>query len=576
MNKVLLSVLGVSFLSSSALAFTDDVKQHVSNLEENTVIFSDVEKHFKFNGYKKIRRGEFLHWLLKNKNIDIDKYKTDYISDIFIDVVNNNKKNTKKTLEISAGYTLGVLNQFEKDGKFLQNKKLTRIEAMRMLVALENISLVQDYGSEMSLFWGDLPKSEKDKNLMLVAIQKGFLQNKAGLTSKISEIKPYDYLTKDDAAWMLYILNNQYKSENTINTISGNSDEESLKNLQKVRTLLDSQYLRQNDLDETDLEDAAIQGMVESLNDPYSVYLPPEESEAFTSYINQEPKTEKEYAGLGVAIQSATNGGLVITEIFDGSPAQISKMQVGDVIVGVDGVSMKDSSVSDIVEKIKGEVGTSSILMIERNSKVLNINFIRKKIFVENLSTVNYEIKDHILWIKVRSFKSFTSRDFKKILDENIIENSGIKGVIVDLRFNPGGLMNVAQEMLGEVLAKDSIAVRLYNSAGSEDIYYVDGSANYTEIPLVVFQNEYSASASEIFSAAIKDYERGDIIGTTSFGKGIAQQLFTLPRGSLKVTTSEFRSPFQNIIHKIGVKPDHEMKNQSDESYFYEAKLRLR
>ncbi|HID91730.1 TPA: S41 family peptidase, partial [Candidatus Peregrinibacteria bacterium] len=347
-------------------------------------------------------------------------------------------------------------------------------------------------------------------------------------------------------------------------------------NLKRVEELLQSQYLRQNELEENELEDAAISGMVTSLNDPYSVYLPQEKAKAFTNYINEEFEVEKEYAGLGVAIQPATNGGLVITEIFKGSPASVSNLQEGDVIIAIDGVDILDLSVSDIVDKIKGEVGTSSVLRIERNGKTLTKSFVRKKIFIENYSTVSSEIKDHILWIKVRSFKSFTSRDFKKILRENITDNSGVRGVIIDLRFNPGGLMNVAQEMLGEVLPDGSIAVRLYDSKELEDIYYVDGSADYTEIPLVVFQNEYSASASEIFSAAIKDYERGDIIGTTSFGKGIAQQLFTLSRGSLKVTTSEFRSPLQNIIHKVGVTPDHEMRNQSDESYFYEAKLRLK
>jgi len=568
-NNVLVSLLLLSFCSSSAFAFSDTVLPHVEEIAENTKIFTELDQKYRFDGHKTIKRGEFLEWIFDNANINVDSYENDSISTIFRDVVKNKKTSKFDNNYISAGYALNVLTQFEENGKFLKNRKLRRIEAVRMLFALENISMLRNAGTDMENFWGDLPASTKDKNLILVAIEKGFLQNKASLTSKISEIKPYDYLTKNDAAWMLYVLNNQESNQEN-NLVKNNT------NLEKVEGLLQSQYLRQGEISKNELEDAAIHGMVNSLNDPYTVYLPPEQSEAFENYINEEPEVEKEYAGLGVAIQPAINGGLVITEIFDGSPAQVSKMHVGDVIIAVDGINIIDLPVSDIVSKIKGEVGTSSLLTIQRNNKELNVTFVRKKIFVDNLSTVSYEIKDHILWIKVRSFKSFTSRDFTKILEEQLTENSGIKGVIVDLRFNPGGLMNVAQEMLGEVLPDGSIAVRLYNSNDTEDIYYVDGSADYTDIPLVVFQNKYSASASEIFSAAIKDYERGDIIGTTSYGKGIAQQLFTLPRGALKVTTSEFRSPLQNIIHEVGVKPDHEMKDQSDESYFYEAKLRLK
>ena len=568
-NNVLVSLLLLSFCSSSAFAFSDTVLPHVEEIAENTKIFTELDQKYRFDGHKTIKRGEFLEWIFDNANINVDSYENDSISTIFRDVVKNKKTSKFDNNYISAGYALNVLTQFEENGKFLKNRKLRRIEAVRMLFALENISMLRNAGTDMENFWGDLPASTKDKNLILVAIEKGFLQNKASLTSKISEIKPYDYLTKNDAAWMLYVLNNQESNQEN-NLVKNNT------NLEKVEGLLQSQYLRQGEISKNELEDAAIHGMVNSLNDPYTVYLPPEKSEAFENYINEEPEVEKEYAGLGVAIQPAINGGLVITEIFNGSPAQVSKMHVGDVIIAVDGIDIIDLPVSDIVSKIKGEVGTSSLLTIQRNNKELNVTFVRKKIFVDNLSTVSYEIKDHILWIKVRSFKSFTSRDFTKILEEQLTENSGIKGVIVDLRFNPGGLMNVAQEMLGEVLPDGSIAVRLYNSNDTEDIYYVDGSADYTDIPLVVFQNKYSASASEIFSAAIKDYERGDIIGTTSYGKGIAQQLFTLPRGALKVTTSEFRSPLQNIIHEVGVKPDHEMKDQSDESYFYEAKLRLK
>ncbi len=576
-GSVVSLVLGVLFFSSSSastFAFTDEVPSYVESIAEHTKVFTELEQKYRFDGHKSVRRGEFLEWIFDNAQIDTGMYTSDAISTVFIDVSSKNDISEDMKSYISAGYALNVLEQFEQKGKFLKNKKLTRIEAVKMLFALEGIVPVPNAGSEMQEFWGDLPDDIKERNLILVAIEKGILRNKATLRKTNLHIKPYDYLTREDAIWMLYVLNNE--KESTTNNTENITNSGNINNIEAVENILEAQFLKRNDIEKTALEDAAIEGMVNSLGDKYTVYMPPEQEEAFTKYINEEPETEKEYAGLGVAIQPATNGGLVITEIFSGSPAEISHMQVGDVIVGVDGETILELPVSAIVEKIKGEVGTSSVITVKRNGTELDIRFVRKKILVGALSTVRYEVKDSILWIRVRSFKSFTAQDFKDILDEHLSENSKIRGVIVDLRFNPGGLMNSAQEMLGEVLEEGSIAVRLYNADEKEDIYYVEGSGAYTDIPLVVFQNEYSASAAEIFSAAIKDYDRGDIIGTTSYGKGIAQQLFSLPRGALKVTTSEFRSPFQNIIHEIGVSPDHVMNDQSDESYFYEAKLRLK
>ncbi len=570
MKRFILGVLGVSFFSGTTFGFSDTVPSYVQRVADTTKVFTETEKKLSFRGYRFIKREEFLEWILKNENIAVERYADPHISEVFRDIKKPNNY-------VSAGYALNILSQFEPDGKFLKHKKLRRIEAVKMLFALEGISVLPNSDGDIQKHWHDLPKSAKDRNIIITALQKRILRNKASSDSTFKEVKPYAYLTKEDAIWMLYIVNGLKHDAVSKNTIIVKPHVSSgLKNIQKVETLLQSQYLRKSELKSEKLEDAAISGMVESLGDPYSVYLPPKKADEFKNYINEEPELEKEYAGLGVAIQPATEGGLVITEIFKDSPAEIAHLQVGDVITGVDGESILSLSVSESVKKIKGKVGTSSFLTIKRNGKTLTKSFIREKVFIKNYSTVSSEVKDHILWIKVRSFKSFTARDFQNILREHITPNSGIRGIIIDLRFNPGGLMNVAQEMLGEILPKGSIAVRLYNAKGDEDIYYVDGSANYTKVPLVVFQNKYSASASEIFSAAVKDYERGDIIGTTSFGKGIAQQLFSLPRGFVKITTAEFRSPLQNIIHKVGVKPDYELSDQSDESYFYEAKRRLR
>jgi carboxyl-terminal processing protease len=276
--------------------------------------------------------------------------------------------------------------------------------------------------------------------------------------------------------------------------------------------------------------------------------------------------------GLGVVIQDAKEGGLVITQVFQDGPAFDINLQVGDIITHVDDISIKNKSLKYSIGLIKGPVSKISTLTINRSGKIMHKEFRRRQISVDSIPTISNEIKDGILWIKIRSFKSFTANSFAEILNKNIDKN--IKGIIIDLRYNGGGLMESAQKMLGEILPENSVAVRLYTRE-NEIIYRVKGSGNFINIPIVVFQNEYSASASEIFSAAIKDYERGKIIGTTSYGKGVAQSIFSLKRGSLKLTIAEFKSPLQNIIHKEGVIPDIKMEKFDNISYFIEAKKYL-
>lgn len=546
----------VLIFQNNTQAFTPNEEEYLDELSFE--IFSKEEFNKPFNGYKSITRGDFLRWIINNSEINITNFSG--IKTPFQDI----SEQSKYYSYVSAGYVFGALSQFENDGKFLPNKKLTRLQAVKMLIALEGISVVQNYGNGMAEEWNDLPYNIKDKNIILVAIQKGFLENKTN-GKKGMFIEPNARLSRSDALWMMFV----YKHGEISSILENEVKNTPLRQTNTVENLLETQYWRTGEIETHQLEDSAIAGMVDSLNDPYSVYFPPEEAIKFEKYINEESLDKEEYAGLGVVVQEANEGGMVITQVFAGSPAEISDIRVGDVVIAVEGENVQELSVTEIAKKIKGPVGTSISLTIIRGEQTLEKRFIREKIFVEDLSSVTTEIIDGIVWITVRAFKNFTARDFEKALQQNITDTT--RGVIVDLRYNPGGLMNAAQEMLGEVLPNGSIAVRLYSNSG-EEVFYVEGSGGYTEIPLVVFQNGYSASASEIFSASIQDYERGEIIGTTSYGKGIAQTLFSLQRGSLKLTTAEFRSPLQNIIHGIGISPDIELRSEDDASYLYEAK----
>lgn len=519
---------------------------------EKSGILEGVEEEFQ--GHKTISRGEFLQWSINLTQAKINNQTTNLP---FVDITEDDTYFEA----IQTSYQAGALDMFEKDTKLLPHRHLNKIEALEILYTLKGISLLEYTGDIEEIEWNDLPSSGKEKQIILLGIQNGYIQ-----PQEEGFIEPFAPVTKNEAAWMISLLINEEAK------ISSTHQE--FERLEEVQHLIKTEYWDTNAPSSDELEDAAISGMVESLEDPYSLFLQPEESEQFETFFEEDaPTEEQEYAGLGVVVQAANQGGMVITQVFEGSPAQVSDIRVGDIVVEVEGENVQHLSVAEIATQIKGPVNTSLNITIERNGDLIEKTFVRKKIFVENLSSLSTEIKDGIVWIRVRSFKTFTAQDFRTALEANVSDNT--KGVIVDLRYNPGGILQTTQEMLGEVLSEGHTAVWLYSPKGSKKLPVI-GSGEFTEIPMVVFQNEYSASASEIFSAAIQDYERGTIVGTQSFGKGVAQSLFYLKKGSLKLTTAEFRSPLQNKIHEVGVTPDVEVQNQDDESYFYEAKRILR
>lgn len=540
------------------LAFENTSAEEYQGIGEDLQEWGILEDtHESFEGHKTLSRGAFLQWLINFSGVSTQQVPFDAFTP-FIDI----SAEDEYFPAIVLSYQAGALDQFLEHKKLLPHRSLNAIEALEIFFTLEGISVL-DYknGIDESL-WKDLPTDPKSKQLVLMGIQQGYIRGNGN-----GEITPFAPLTQNQLAWMIKVRYQEIHVQKI-------NYETSFDRIGQVEKLIQHQYVGNEDITREHLQDSAITGIIESLDDPYSVYLLPEESKGFEAYFEEDtPQKEQEYAGLGVVVQEAIDGGIVITQVFDGSPAQVSDIRVGDIVIAVEGENVQALSVSDIAKQLKGPVHTHVQITIIRGKKTLEKTFVREKIFVDSLSSVSVEVKDNIVWVRVRSFKHFTANDFVQALEENI--TSRTKGVIVDLRYNPGGVLKTAQQMLGEVLSEGHIAVRLYSPKG-EQILQVEGDGRFTDIPMVVFQNEYSASASEIFSSAIQDYDRGTIIGKQSFGKGVAQTLFHLKKGSLKLTTAEFRSPLQNKIHEIGVSPDIVIKNEDDNSYLYEAKRILR
>jgi len=320
-----------------------------------------------------------------------------------------------------------------------------------------------------------------------------------------------------------------------------------------------SEYYYQKDVSTEDMIDGMYQGVVASLGDPYSTYYTEEDLEDLMQ------QTEGIYYGIGAYVgMDAQTGMAYISGIFEGTPAEEAGLRDGDVIYMVNDESMQGFELSEIVGRIKGEEGTKVHLTIYREgeSDYLQIDVERRKI---ESPTVKYELYDNKTgYIQITEFDEITVSQFEDAMAE--LRSGGMKGLILDLRANPGGNLSAVVEIARQLLP-EGLIVYTEDREGNRTEYSCDGKHVFDK-PLVVLVNGYSASASEILAGAIKDYGIGELIGTTTFGKGIVQKVMSLSDGTaLKLTVSTYFTPKGNNIHGIGVEPDEVYEFDSEEYY---------
>ena len=312
-------------------------------------------------------------------------------------------------------------------------------------------------------------------------------------------------------------------------------------------------------VDEQTLEKGVYDGLVKALGDPYSVYYSAEELKEL------QDKTEGIYYGIGAYIGIDADTSLPrLTGIIEGTPAQESGLRAGDLLYKVDGEEVQGLELTQVVSKVKGEEGTTVHLTIirEGESDYLEIDVVRRKV---ESPTVNQKMLDNnIGYIQITEFDTVTLEQFTEALA--VCRGSGMKGLILDLRGNPGGNLNTVCDIAREILPKGLI-VYTEDKNGKRTEYTCDGT-NQIKEPLVVLVDSGSASASEILAGAIKDYGIGTLVGTTTFGKGIVQRIISLSDGSaVKLTVSNYYTPNGNNIHKIGIAPDIEEKFDGEAYY---------
>ena len=295
----------------------------------------------------------------------------------------------------------------------------------------------------------------------------------------------------------------------------------------------------------------AINGILAGL-DPHSSFLEPE------AFREMRIDTEGEFGGVGIEVTLEDNRLLVISPIED-TPADLAGVKAGDIIVEIDGHSISSNSLSQAVEKMRGEIGSKITLTIlrEGESKPLEIAIIRDVIQLTSVRTKDLG-EPGIAYMRISSFQAGTAAALQKKIDKYVLENGSIQGMILDLRNNPGGILNGAVDVSDLFLTTGTIVETRGRLEDSDSSYSADSPDILKGAPMVVLVNSGSASASEIVAGALQDHHRAIVFGTQTFGKGSVQTISPIGDGSsaLKITTARYYTPNGRSIQETGITPD--------------------
>lgn len=322
-----------------------------------------------------------------------------------------------------------------------------------------------------------------------------------------------------------------------------------LNKLNSLEYMIDAYYLE--DADRKTLEEGVYTGLIYGLGDPYSRYYTAEE------YAEENSVTQGEYVGIGILMQQNEEGGVRIIECYEGGPGDLAGLKPDDIISSVDGKDITEKTVSEIADMIKGRDGESVTLTIHREEAEKAMEITVPITDVELPSVFPEMLGEGIGYIRISEFTGVTPQQYENAFAK--LKEEGMEKLVVDLRGNPGGLLNSVCDILRKILP-EGIIVYTEDKYGNRTEETCEGRQPL-DIPLAVLVNDMSASASEIFAGAVQDYGIGTIVGTTTYGKGVVQSIRTLKDGSaVKLTVSNYFTPKGNTIHEVGIHPDIEVK----------------
>lgn len=327
--------------------------------------------------------------------------------------------------------------------------------------------------------------------------------------------------------------------------------------LKMIESIIDKNYLYIDDVDEEEMRDSLIAGYVDGLNEPYTVYYNEEETTALFE------TTSGEFGGVGITImQDVTTMQMTFSTIHKDCPGEEAGFRVGDILYKVDGEDVTGQDLDHVITKIRGEVGSQVELTVLRGDKFEEYSATLTRTLIQNQSVEHKMLDNKIGYIKVTGFEDTTVGQFEEALLD--LKGQKMESLIIDLRGNPGGNLSVVVEMCDMILPEGTI-VSVEDRNGKGEVFTSD-EEHQLNVPLAVLINGNSASASEIFAGAVKDYGIGTLVGTTTFGKGIVQNIYGLPDNtSFKITSSEYFTPNGTNIHGVGVEPDVVIEFEYDE-----------
>lgn len=322
--------------------------------------------------------------------------------------------------------------------------------------------------------------------------------------------------------------------------------------IQGINEYLDDYYI--GEIDKEKMIESAVKGYVEGLQDAYTEYLTKDEYDELIVSV------KGDYVGIGIYMTMDSNNNIVVLMPIEGSPAEKEGLETGDIILSINGESCSEMDLNMASTKIKGEENTTVNLEIQRGTDILNKTIERKK--VEIADSKAEVLDNNIGYIELTVFDEDCAENIERYLRD--FQNKGIKSVILDLRNNTGGIVSEAIELSELFVGKGNVIMRSYDKKNQETVI-TSSKEKMGDFELVILVNEYSASATEIVSAALQDNKAATIVGTKTFGKGVMQEILPIfnKTAALKITIEEFKTPNGNKINKVGITPDVEVELDS-------------
>ncbi len=355
----------------------------------------------------------------------------------------------------------------------------------------------------------------------------------AFITFILTSIGFYQYFVKGDSL-------NKY-----LTFMTSDKSQDISQTLDTYRAVIDKYYL--GDVDEEALKKGAIQGYIEGLGDPYTEYISKEDME---DYLDD---TMGNFVGIGIyMIEDPETNQIMVLSPIKSSPAEKAGIKPGDYIISVNGEECTADDMTVISTKIKGEEGTTVKLQVLRGEETLDFEITRENIIVNPVE--GEVLENHIGYIAFSSFDENTAEEFKTKFEE--LQAKGITSLIIDLRNNGGGIVDEALQIAGYIADKDSVLLYEVDKDNHETVEK-NTSNPIMNMPVIILTNENTASSSEILAGALKDLGKAKTVGTVTYGKGVIQQILTLPDGSgLKITTDKYLTPNRTEINEKGIEPD--------------------